>query len=1164
MNRFIPYSNILFKIIASFMSLFLSLSIYGQQNPSKRSWSDVKARTHEQFESFSPSVIQNKFPGLIDIKKVPNSEGRYYLWHNKNADSFIYDTQTRKVYPTMYNNEYRQYDSLIYIGIRKNEPIFYDYNYDLFGLNGFYAEIDAEETSINCSKIQNNEICLSDLNGDDVWIPLKKIPHANRLIFDLDYYKDNIVYNLSPNSDESVSDNYISLFVCIPKLKSLRKIKKHILYWIEDCYAASKGESYICDVSKVSSEKDLVENIKNYFIQHETHPFIQSKNDSVFIEGHNEEYKVYLLYSNEKYASFWAEYYVGSDLKCSYAATFDIERNRRLTLSDMITDEGIIKINDILKKTYGSLGIEDFMMPVLLAEEGLMFFMGEREPSFEAVNSMLISVMYPNLDYLNGMYSPLIPYSYIDQYLKIQIGKDGKTVNDDLLYYFEPIDNESINKDNKKVPVPLRSRSIVSRTAKMIKFEGKTNEGYNRNYAKIIQEVIPQKAIDIYTKLSEEYHTTIAAPIIRNNDFYTHILNAYYHYNNNQYNIVDSLCKELFRVMPIDTLKVLTTNYAPYLLTNKILGEKLDTYSDSITIYDYSTEEGINSYIDNMILLAKTKHKLNDIKGERNYIHRTVDLLLPYLQDKMPFLSKDLEKKLWNHYRDWLLCDLLKAAIRLQEPIIMKDAYDAQLMGKGFLLNTEVAMIKHIMNSEDSKTKNDLLEYLRLKEEVEKCRRLGQLKLMNELQKQIEDFYESLMRSVSFSNYMKSQNISLLSVIQNLKPGEIAIEFAEIKEDEGNTYYALLVQSNDSVPSIIRICTEKDLEKSTIDDIQNGNLYKLIWSPIEKIMDSCNTIFFSPSALLHAYAIESAVNSKTKHRMSERYNMYRLSSTREIVLERDSLFKKNTKKKSFGLLIGGLDFNNSIRHTTEGGKMENNNLSIIRGSAHLQSVKPLPSSLREIDDITPFFHVIENIDSIVSLYGKNGTESSFRSYSKQSLRLLHIATHGFYLSDKSYNKLNKRNYIAKLGMNYKDIEEKGLIRSGLLFAGANQALKKKKSFSEEDDGIMTAMEISTMDLHDVDLTVLSACQTASGVIGDDGVFGLQRGFKKAGVKSIIMSLWPVDDDATCLFMKKFYEHLSKNYDKQKALNAAQHYLQDNSKYKAPHFWAPFILLDGIQ
>ena len=96
---------------------------------------------------------------------------------------------------------------------------------------------------------------------------------------------------------------------------------------------------------------------------------------------------------------------------------------------------------------------------------------------------------------------------------------------------------------------------------------------------------------------------------------------------------------------------------------------------------------------------------------------------------------------------------------------------------------------------------------------------------------------------------MKSQKISLLNVIQNLKHGEIAIEFADIKENDGNTYYALLIQSNDSVPSIIRICTEKDLEKTSIDDIQNGNLYKLIWSPLENILDSCKTIFFSINVL---------------------------------------------------------------------------------------------------------------------------------------------------------------------------------------------------------------------------------------------------------------------------------------------------------------------------
>lgn len=218
---------------------------------------------------------------------------------------------------------------------------------------------------------------------------------------------------------------------------------------------------------------------------------------------------------------------------------------------------------------------------------------------------------------------------------------------------------------------------------------------------------------------------------------------------------------------------------------------------------------------------------------------------------------------------------------------------------------------------------------------------------------------------------------------------------------------------------------------------------------------------------------------------------------------------------------------------------------------------------REIENIAPYVQDIAKIGRVVSLQGENGTESSFRQYAKQPLLLLHIATHGFYLSDEDYTNLNNQDYLAMLGKNYRDIEEKGLIRSGLLFSGVNKVLADKRPISGDDDGIMTAMEISNMDLNNVDLVVLSACQTALGVISDDGVIGLQRGFKKAGVNSILMSLWKVDDDATCLFMTKFYENLASSHDKQQALRTAQSYLKNSTSYKDPEYWAPFILLDAI-
>ena len=104
-----------------------------------------------------------------------------------------------------------------------------------------------------------------------------------------------------------------------------------------------------------------------------------------------------------------------------------------------------------------------------------------------------------------------------------------------------------------------------------------------------------------------------------------------------------------------------------------------------------------------------------------------------------------------------------------------------------------------------------------------------------------------------------------------------------------------------------------------------------------------------------------------------------------------------------------------------------------------------------------------------------------------------------------------------------------------------------------------------MDFRGLDLVVLSACQTAMGDIDNEGVYGLQRGFKKAGANTILMSLDKVDDEATKILMVEFYKNLMSGKSKHQSLKDAQKYLRqvDNGKYDKPEYWASFIMLDGL-
>jgi CHAT domain-containing protein len=134
-----------------------------------------------------------------------------------------------------------------------------------------------------------------------------------------------------------------------------------------------------------------------------------------------------------------------------------------------------------------------------------------------------------------------------------------------------------------------------------------------------------------------------------------------------------------------------------------------------------------------------------------------------------------------------------------------------------------------------------------------------------------------------------------------------------------------------------------------------------------------------------------------------------------------------------------------------------------------------------------------------------------------------------------------------------------MMRSGLVFSGANKSWGKVNENLLGDDGILTASEISNLDLSACQLVVLSACETGLGEVkGSEGVFGLQRAFKMAGVKNIIMSLWKVPDAQTAELFDTFYSECFAGKTIHEAFQSAQS--QMKAKY-SPYYWAGFVLLE---
>jgi len=192
----------------------------------------------------------------------------------------------------------------------------------------------------------------------------------------------------------------------------------------------------------------------------------------------------------------------------------------------------------------------------------------------------------------------------------------------------------------------------------------------------------------------------------------------------------------------------------------------------------------------------------------------------------------------------------------------------------------------------------------------------------------------------------------------------------------------------------------------------------------------------------------------------------------------------------------------------------------------------------------------------------DATEAAFKSLGgENSPAIVHVATHGFFFDDP------KKDYASRMMMDFGTqpvrAYEDPLLRSGLILAGGNRAWQGDTVPAGMEDGILQAKEVSNMDLRNTRLVVLSACETGLGdVKGSEGVFGLQRSFKMAGVDYLLISLWQVPDEATQQLMTMFYENLFTGRPVREAFSDAQNRLRKlKPEYEDPYYWAAWALVE---
>lgn len=309
----------------------------------------------------------------------------------------------------------------------------------------------------------------------------------------------------------------------------------------------------------------------------------------------------------------------------------------------------------------------------------------------------------------------------------------------------------------------------------------------------------------------------------------------------------------------------------------------------------------------------------------------------------------------------------------------------------------------------------------------------------------------------------------------------------------------------------------------------NGRaLHDLTMAKIIPKLGGATNILIAPDGGLNVVPFSALVDDKQQF-LIKRFTFTYLTSGRDLL-------RLNVKTAAQG---GGVIFADPM---FDGAPAPKGNAPKTRGrrSADLASLSwpSLPATGEEATEVA------KTMGGMTSFRGAKATEGEVKRV--HGPKILHLATHGFFLPDEPPPKTGAS---APPPATY----ENPLLRSGLAFAGAN------KLSSGTDDGILTAMEATGLDLWGTKLVVLSACETGAGkVTNGDGVYGLRRALVIAGAESLVMSLWQVDDVATKELMSGYYKRLKAGKPRSSALRDIQLEIQGRAEYAHPFYWAAFL------
>jgi CHAT domain-containing protein/tetratricopeptide (TPR) repeat protein len=404
------------------------------------------------------------------------------------------------------------------------------------------------------------------------------------------------------------------------------------------------------------------------------------------------------------------------------------------------------------------------------------------------------------------------------------------------------------------------------------------------------------------------------------------------------------------------------------------------------------------------------------------------------------------------------------------------------------------------------------------------------------------------------------------------------------------TYAALVLRADVATPELIMLGSAATVDAlvsrwreaiaavvqnpdATAAERQAGRaLRRAVWDPIAAHVSGARRLFLVPDGSLNGVPFAALPTGTGRYLLETGPVIHYLSAERDVVETRG---EPSTTGRGL-LVLGAPAF--SSTGATPVTAAATRAADVPRAMPTCLSFRemqfpPLPWAGREARDVASLWRSSDRQEDVEALTGRDASEAALKRLGP-GRRIIHLATHGFFLGEDCVRALDGTRSVGGLalaapaappraasGRPRQTMVENPLLSSGLVFAGAN---RRRAAASEQDDGILTAEEVAALDLEGVEWAVLSACDTGLGhVRAGEGVFGLRRAFQLAGVRTVVMSLWAVEDRSAGSWMRALYDaRLRRQLDTADAVHSASlAVLADRRQRKlstAPFYWAGFV------